>query len=79
MLEDVQLEQDIEAMEQHILDSLRKRTMSKTNTWVPRNERKAELAADVDNDYGGFKEPVVTTATSSNTLAVPSINISQQY
>ncbi|KAL5092937.1 hypothetical protein Trisim1_000666 [Trichoderma cf. simile WF8] len=60
MLEDAQLEQDIEAMERNILNSLRKRTQAKTVTWAARNERKAGLAADEENDYGGFKTPADT-------------------
>ncbi|KAK4067289.1 uncharacterized protein Triagg1_7732 [Trichoderma aggressivum f. europaeum] len=66
MLEDAQVEQDIEAMGQHILNSIRKRTISKKNTWDARNERKAELAADEEKDYGGIKESAVTVAMSAN-------------
>ncbi|KAL7957855.1 hypothetical protein V8C34DRAFT_284570 [Trichoderma compactum] len=66
-LEDAQLEQDIEAMGQHILNTIRKRTISKKNTWDARNENKAELAADKENDYGRFKEDTVTVAISTST------------
>ncbi|KAF3073740.1 hypothetical protein CFAM422_004489 [Trichoderma lentiforme] len=74
MREDAELERDMETMERNILNSLRKRTQAKTVTWAARNERKAGLAADEENDYGGFKAPAATTATSSNTLAIPSWN-----
>ncbi|QYS97778.1 hypothetical protein H0G86_004991 [Trichoderma simmonsii] len=74
ILEDERVEQDIEAMEKSILSSLRQRIMAKTHIWNSRNERKAGLAADEENDYGGFKESSVTIAISSNTLAVPSWN-----
>lgn len=36
--EDKELDGDIEQMEAHILNSLRKRTMSKTHTWNSRNK-----------------------------------------
>ncbi|KAH7161020.1 hypothetical protein EDB81DRAFT_783733 [Dactylonectria macrodidyma] len=67
--EDENLERALERMERDIMAAMRKRTMSKVSTWVSRNNRKAELAADEENDYGAFREP--TVAVSSNALTVP--------
>ncbi|KAK3361702.1 hypothetical protein B0T24DRAFT_113334 [Lasiosphaeria ovina] len=68
--EDSDLEYGIDRMEQQIMQTMRKRNLTKAKTWDARVERKTRLAADEDNDYGAFKDPA-GAATNSNTLAVP--------
>ncbi|KAF6822054.1 hypothetical protein CPLU01_12234 [Colletotrichum plurivorum] len=67
------LYQDIQALEASIMETMRKRTMVKANTWTERISRKEAMAADNDNDYGAFRLP--TVPVSSNYLEVPPANV----
>lgn len=66
--EDADLERNLERIEGEIISAIRIRTLSKVNTWISRNKRKAGLAADEENDYGASKGSAVPVF--SNVLAV---------
>jgi hypothetical protein len=70
--EDEDLEMDIERLEREIVAKMRQKTMKKVSMWGARNERKAALAADNENDYGASTVRTgITDVRFSDRLAIP--------
>jgi hypothetical protein len=53
--EDSDLQSGMEDLERYIMQTMRKRTMTKDQTWESRLERNDRLEKDDDNDYGAFR------------------------